>query len=61
LQEVQSRTRKEDGRALEVYAFFKRRGKYNDYVAFMKQQEQSKLGAQIAKVDSAFVDALAAK
>lgn len=52
------RTRKEDGRLLEVYAFFKRRGKYDDYQAFMQKPEQAKLRAQLAKADEAFVHAL---
>ncbi|MDP9401790.1 MAG: AIPR family protein [Actinomycetota bacterium] len=55
------RTRKVDGKDLEVYAFFKRQGKYADYLAFMKQQAQSNIRSQVAKADAAFADALTAK
>ena len=50
--------RVEDGKALEVYAFFKRQGKYSDYLRFMKSPEQANLVAQIAKADAAFVEVL---
>jgi hypothetical protein len=52
------KTRKEDGKALEVYAFFKRRGKYTEFLAFMRQPEQRTLAKQIEKADDEFVAAL---
>ncbi len=49
------KTRKEDGKVLEVYAFFKRRGKYTDYLSFMRQPEQRTLAQQIKKADDELV------
>ena len=53
-----SRTRKEEGRVLEVYAFFKRRGKYDEFIRFMTEPEQAKLYDQLIKSEVEFVGVL---
>jgi hypothetical protein len=53
-----SRTRVENGIALEVYAFFKRRRKYDEYQAFMREREQAKLFVQIERADANFYNSL---
>lgn len=52
------KTRKEDGKVLEVYAFFKRRGKYTEFLSFMRQVDQRALVKQLDKADRDLVAAL---
>jgi hypothetical protein len=52
------KNRKEDGKVLKVYAFFKRRGKYTEYLSFMRQSEQRALAGQIKKADDDLIAAL---